>query len=428
MPQASSEGPARQTSTVRGLEAGNVEPLNHPLRRPALFLDCDGVLNVEPGAPGVVTPDDVKLIPGAGAALKRARAAGLITVAVTNRPQVARGLVTFEGLDRILGRLEALLAEEGGVLDRIYACPHHPQAGFPGEVAGLKIHCECRKPGALLLQRAFAELSIDPLRSMLVGDSLRDIGAARRIGLAAYGVRTGYGCRDHERYRRESGVPPVPDLMFESVAEAVEFCIGYRAHAAPLLVQIARLMERAGRPVLVGLSGRARAGKSALAHAAARSLAEDGVACLHVRLDDWIVAQSEREAGASAEVRNRVEALPGVVAALRDGKMVSAPGYDAATHESTEKVTYDAAGRSVILLDGGFAAHPSIRALLDLAVFVDVPADLQRKRFAAFYRWRGLDECAVDALWRERTVDEWPAIDAQRAHADLVLAPAATRS
>ena len=410
MPQASCKAPSENTR------------LNRAHMRPAMFLDCDGVLNVETGEPGVVTPDEVKLIPGAGAALKRARAAGLLTVAVTNRPQVAKGLVTFEGLDRILGRLEALLAEEGGALDRIYACPHHPQAGFPGEVAALKIRCECRKPGTLLLRQAFADLPVDPLRSMLIGDSLRDIGAARRMGLWAYGVRTGYGCRDQERYRKEAGTPPAPDLMFDTLAEAVDFGINYRAIAAPLLAEIAGATERACGPVLVAVSGRARSGKSVIAHAAARSLAEDGVACLHVRLDDWIVARSARQAGASAEARNGVDALPGVVAALRAGRSIRAPGYDAATRETAEPVTYDPAGRSVILLDGGFAAHPSVRTMLDLAVFVDVPGGLQRERFTAFYLWKRLDPGTIDALWRERVVDEWPAIDALREHADLVLA------
>ena len=75
MPQASCKAPSENTR------------LNRAHMRPAMFLDCDGVLNVETGEPGVVTPDEVKLIPGAGAALKRARAAGLLTVAVTNRPR-----------------------------------------------------------------------------------------------------------------------------------------------------------------------------------------------------------------------------------------------------------------------------------------------------------------------------------------------------
>jgi hypothetical protein len=63
--------------------------------------------------------------------------------------------------------------------------------------------------------------------------------------------------------------------------------------------------------------------------------------------------------------------------------------------------------------------------MLDLAVFFVVPPDLQRARFAAFYRWKGLDQQAIDALWRERAEDEWPAVDLQQDDADLILAPAA---
>jgi mannose-1-phosphate guanylyltransferase / phosphomannomutase len=417
--------PARQALAERDLREGGVAALNRAHLRPAIFFDCDGVLNEERGDPGIVAPDDVKAIAGAGAALRATRAAGLLSIAVTNRPQVAKGLVTFEGLDHILGRLEALLAEDGGVLDRIYLCPHYPQAGFPGEIAALKIRCECRKPGTLLLRQALDDLPIDRSRSMLIGDSLRDIGAARGVGIWAYGVRTGYGCCDRERYRRESGLPPVPDLMFESVAEAVEFGIGYRTLAEPVMADIRRAMERGTKPVLVGVSGRSRAGKTAIAHAVIRSLIEDGVAGLHVRLDDWIMPASEREPPASAETRNRVDALPGVVAGLRAGVSIHAPGYDAATRGPGEAVTYDAAGRSVILLDGTFALHASLRAMLDVAVFVAVPPDLQRERFKAFYRWKGLEQPVIDALWLERVADEWPAVDAQQDSAHLVVAPAA---
>jgi mannose-1-phosphate guanylyltransferase/phosphomannomutase len=417
--------PARHALAERDLQAGGVEALNRAHPRPAIFFDCDGVLNEEPGEPGIVAPDDVRPIPGAGAAVRRARLAGLLTVAVTNRPQVAKGLVTFEGLDHILGRLEALLAEDGGVLDRIYFCPHYPQSGFEGEIAALKIRCECRKPGTLMLRQATADLPIDRLRSMLIGDSLRDIGAARGIGIWAYGVRTGYGCRDHERFRRESGVPPVPDLIFESVSEAVEFGVGYRALAEPVVAGIRHMMERGTTPALIGVSGRSRAGKTAVAHAVIRSLIEDGVPGLHVRLDDWIMSATERGPNASAETRNRVDVLPGVVTALRAGTTVRAPGYNAATRGAGEAMSYDARGRSVILLDGNFAVHPCIRAMLDLAVFVTLPSDVQRERFAAFYRWKGLDQQAIDALWRERVADEWPAVDVQRDGADLVLASAA---
>lgn len=420
--------PARHALAERDLVAGRVGALNRTHLRPAIFFDCDGVLNKEPGDPGAVTAEDIRVMPGAGGAVARARAAGLLTIAVTNRPQVAKGLVTFEGLDDILGRLEALLAQDGGVLDRIYFCPHHPDAGFPGEISALKLRCECRKPGTLMLRQALADLPIDRSRSMLVGDSLRDIGAARGAGIWAYGVRTGYGCRDDARYRRENGIPPVCDLMFETVSEAVDFGIDYRALGAPVLSRLRRLLIRKNAPRLVGVSGRSRSGKSVIAHAVVRSMTEDGTACLHVRLDDWITPASKRGLRASAETRARVDLLPGVVAALRAGSSVCAPGYDPATREGAEAVTYDPTGRSVIVLEGCFATHRSLRALLDLTVFVALPAELQRERFVAFYHWKGFDQPAIDTLWRERVEDEWPAVDAQCEAADLVLTPSVAHS
>lgn len=420
--------PARHAQAERDLAAGRVEALNNAHRRPAIFFDCDGVLNDEPGLQGTVSPDDVRIIPGAGAAVRRAREAGRITVAVTNRPQVAKGFVTFEGLSHILGRLEALLAEHGGVLDRVYFCPHHPEAGFPGEIPALKVRCECRKPGTLLLQRAVADLPIDQRRSALIGDSLRDIGAARAFGIWAYGVRTGAGCRDAERYRRETGTPPIPDLMFETVSEAVDFDIEYAALAAPVITAIRALMDGKETPVLVGVCGRSRSGKSVMAHAITRALTEQDIASLHVRLDDWIVPAADRGPGCSCEARNRVDAFPDLIRAFRTGAKVRAPGYDPATRGAGDAITYDAAGQSVIVLEGIFAGHQSIRSLLDFAVFAMVPEELQRARFAAFYRWKGLNETAIEALWYKRAADEWPSIDPQRDSADFVLMPGASGS
>jgi histidinol-phosphate phosphatase family protein len=413
--------PGRHALAESDLLKGSPEALNRVHLRPAIFFDCDGVLNEEPGDPGVLTPDDVKTMPGAGAALKRARDAGMLTVGITNRPQVAKGLVTFEGLDRILGRLEALLAEDGGVLDRVYWCPHHADSGFPGEIAALKVRCECRKPGTLLFRKALADLPIDRARSVLIGDSLRDIGAARGIGIWAYGVRTGYGCRDAERYPREAGPPPVPDLMFESVSEAVDFCIGYRVLVAQVLAKIGDATGGNRTPVLVGVSGRSRSGKSAAAHAVVRALSEAGVKCLQVRLDDWIVPACARGPRTSAEARNRVDLLPALIAALRAGNSVRAPGYEPATRGRGEPVAYDPAGCSVIVLDGSFAAHPTTRPMLDLAVFVAEAEQPQRQRFWQFYRWKGLQPQAIEELWQARAVDEWPAVDAQRTGADVIL-------
>jgi mannose-1-phosphate guanylyltransferase / phosphomannomutase len=414
--------PSRHATAAEDVISGKVAALNSRNKRPAIFFDCDGVLNAEPGNPGVVRPDDVALIPGAGAAVSTARAAGFLAIAITNRAQVARGLVTFDGLDHIFGRLEALLAQEGGVLDRIYFCPHHPDSGFSGEVRALKTACECRKPGTLLFRRAIDELPVEQARSVGIGDSLRDIGAARAMGIWSYGVRTGYGCRDADRY--PEGTLPVPDLMFENVVEAVEFCLTYRALAKPIVSVMRNYPKGRSVPFVIAIGGRSRAGKSVVAHALLRSLSEDGYDCLRVRLDDWIVPINERAANSDAEARHRVPLMPEVVFGLRAGISVIAPGYDPATRRVGAPVPYDPSGKNVIILEGGFAIHGTIRPMIDLAVFVEGASEIQHARFSAFYRWKGLDNAAIETLWLERLADEWPAIDSQRRHADLILATA----
>jgi mannose-1-phosphate guanylyltransferase/phosphomannomutase len=416
----SEAGPARRYVTAETAAAiGRPAAFAGSEKRPAIFFDVDGVLNEDPGSQGMLKPEDVVLVPRAGAAVAAARKAGFLTVAITNRPQVARGDITFDDLDRILERLEALLAAQGGALDRIYVCPHHPDAGEPGEVRALKIKCECRKPGALLFRCAMEALPIDPARSMAIGDSVRDIGAARAAGVWAYGVRTGHGCRDVERYRDASSGAPAPDLMFDDVSEAVQFGVSYGAMASPLLEVMRHRPSRT--PFMIGIGGRSRSGKSVLAHAVARALRERGDNCLHVRLDDWIMPPAERGAGDRAEIRNRVDRLPAIVAALRGGRPLTAPGYDPAQRKAGPPVSYDPAGMSVIVLDGVFAAHHSVRRLLDLVVFVDAPEPVQRARFDALYRWKGFDTAAIDELWRARSAEEWAVVDAQRSACDLII-------
>jgi uridine kinase len=213
--------------------------------------------------------------------------------------------------------------------------------------------------------------------------------------------------------------------MFDDVGDAVRFALAYRELAAPLVTAI---RARAGSgPVFVGICGRSRAGKSVIAHALVRSLREAGEDCLHVRLDDWIMPAAERGPRDTAEIRNRVDRLPAIFAALRKGEKVTAPGYDAANRVAGPPVTYDAAGCAVIVVDGVLAAHPSIRPLAGLAAFVDIPRAVERSRFTALYRWKQFADPDIEALWRARSGEEWAVVDAQRGSCDVVLAPAGSQ-
>jgi uridine kinase len=120
--------------------------------------------------------------------------------------------------------------------------------------------------------------------------------------------------------------------------------------------------------------------------------------------------------------------MPGLVRALRAGKRVSAPGYDAVTRAAGDVLTYEPTGQAVIVLDGVFAGHPSVRKMLDFVVFAIAPDEVIWTRFRSFYRWKGLDEDAIEALWRERCIEEWSAVDRQRDSADFIASSGRTNS
>jgi D-glycero-D-manno-heptose 1,7-bisphosphate phosphatase len=153
----------------------------------AVFLDRDGTINEEVGY--LDRMERLQLIPGAAEAIRLINKSGMKAVAVTNQSGVARGIFTESFVAKIHARLGEMLRAEGASLDGVYYCPHHPTEGLAEYI---KI-CDCRKPAPGMLLRAAEELRIDPNRSYMVGDTLKDIEAGARAGAQGILVRTGYG-------------------------------------------------------------------------------------------------------------------------------------------------------------------------------------------------------------------------------------------
>jgi D-glycero-D-manno-heptose 1,7-bisphosphate phosphatase len=149
-------------------------------RRRAAFLDRDGVVNVDTGYVG--RPEDVRLVPGAGAALRAARAAGFRVFLVTNQSGVARGLFDEAAVAAVHARLAALLAAEGAGFDDVRYCPHHPDGAIPAYARA----CDWRKPGPGMILDLARAWSVDLARSFLVGDKDSDLAAAAAAGVPAY--------------------------------------------------------------------------------------------------------------------------------------------------------------------------------------------------------------------------------------------------
>jgi len=136
-----------------------------PQARPTLFLDRDGVLNVDHGY--VCRREDFQWVAGAKDLLEWARANGFWTVVVTNQSGIGRGLYREDQfLD--LCRLMHVEAE----IDLITYCPHTPEDA-----------CPARKPGTGMLEVAEALLGVDRGRSVLIGDKTTDVEAGEAFGV-----------------------------------------------------------------------------------------------------------------------------------------------------------------------------------------------------------------------------------------------------
>jgi len=181
--------PKRLAQVEADWRAGKIDSARSARAQPAVFLDRDGTLNVEKG--GVRRAEELELIPGVAEALVALRHAGFCLVVLTNQSVIARGQASENDLAAVHRRLEWQLGKAGAYLDAIYVCPHHPDRGFPGERADLKIACDCRKPGIGLVERARRDLAIDLSASWMIGDQTRDVEMARRAGLRSILVQTG---------------------------------------------------------------------------------------------------------------------------------------------------------------------------------------------------------------------------------------------
>ena len=148
---------------------------------PLLVLDRDGVIN-EDSEDYIRSPADWRPIPGSIAAIAELSRAGFTIVIATNQSGLSRGLFTLSDLEAIHDKLCEQVEERGGEIAGIFYCPHLPQEG-----------CGCRKPATGLLEAIETELGESPRGAFFIGDSLKDLQAARGYGCRPVLVKTGKG-------------------------------------------------------------------------------------------------------------------------------------------------------------------------------------------------------------------------------------------
>ena len=146
-----------------------------------ILLDRDGVIN-EDSVDYVRSPSQWHPIPGSLEAIAKLGDAGLDVGVCTNQSGVARGLYSTATLDTIHAKMCAAIRRKGGRLSTLHYCPHHPDDG-----------CQCRKPEPGMLLAAMRDVDAAPGETVFVGDSVRDVQAARAAGCQPVIVGTGNG-------------------------------------------------------------------------------------------------------------------------------------------------------------------------------------------------------------------------------------------
>lgn len=161
------------------------------MARRAVFLDRDGVLNVEKGY--IHNVEDLELIPGVAQAVRQLNDAGLFCCLVSNQAGPARGFYPVEHVEALHQRLIMLLETEAGArLDALNYCPYlsPPEGAVNPQFA---IWGTWRKPNTGMLVAAAWEYDLDIRRSFMVGDKATDVDLAHNAGAKGILVQTGYG-------------------------------------------------------------------------------------------------------------------------------------------------------------------------------------------------------------------------------------------
>jgi D-glycero-D-manno-heptose 1,7-bisphosphate phosphatase len=192
--------------------------LTHQTPRPALFLDRDGIINVDHGY--VHRHEQFEFVPGIFALARHAAAVGWPVVVVTNQAGIGRGLFDEAAFHELTQWMCARFAAERAPIARVYHCPYHPEFGL----GAYRLDHPWRKPRPGRILQAAADLGLDLPASALVGDAMTDVAAAAAAG---FGLRILVGAA------RAEDVAPA----HRRVADLAEALAALRAYSSGSVVK-----------------------------------------------------------------------------------------------------------------------------------------------------------------------------------------------
>jgi D-glycero-D-manno-heptose 1,7-bisphosphate phosphatase len=167
----------------------------------AVFLDRDGTIMED--AHYIKSPDQVRLIAGAAAAVKRINDANIRAIVITNQSGIARGIFKLEDYEAVRRHFESLLQAEGAHIDASYFCPHHPSVTGP---------CDCRKPATRMFEDALRDFRLDAVNVAYIGDRWRDVAASKKLGGHGIMISSHMTTDEDRRKVQEDAIETAPTL------------------------------------------------------------------------------------------------------------------------------------------------------------------------------------------------------------------------
>jgi len=404
--------PSRLDRVCLDYKSGKIEQSSLKYKHKAVFLDRDGTINKEVNH--LNNHNQFELLSNASVAIQKLNKSEYLTCVITNQPVIARGELTISGLIKIHNKMETLLGKNGAYINRIYYCPHHPDSGYDGEIAELKINCTCRKPMPGLIERAAEELNIDLNNSWLIGDSTSDIETAKRKGITSILVETGYAGLDQKYWA-------VPDFIVPDLNFGVDFIL----NIYPKYINIcSEYTEKIGYSDLVFIGGLSRSGKSTFASVLKKTLQLVGKNAHVLSLDRWLKNIENRTEGVIG--RYDIDGFRNFIQCILENKennqILSLPGYHKLKNQRFDSVeTIEYKNGDILIIEGTIALNlDAINYSSSINFYVSINEEIRKERVLKEYLLRGNSNEKALEIYNKRHIDETPMIIASSSKGILI--------
>jgi len=373
---------------------------NIPNRVEAVFLDRDGTINVEVNLLHKV--EDFKLIPQVGEAIKIFNNLHIPTIVVTNQPVVARNLCDEKTVQEIHEHMKQELKKDFAYVDEIYYCPHHPEKNHAEGNPLYRIECDCRKPKPGMLLKAKNKFGFNLENCFMIGDSTRDILAAKNAGCRSILVKTGYGGEDKLH-------TVTPDYTFNNLMDAAIFIEKYNKTTIKNIIKDIQEKFSNKKQVIVLIGGCSRTGKTTLAKDIQKYF-ENKKKCEILTLDNWLIDKDKRPANSKVIERFDCKEIVKSIEELLKGKDIKTYVYDINTMKRIGEEMFSS-DIELLIIEGVIGLNiERLRELADITIFKDERDEIRKLRLIEYFKDRDMTLEEKEKIIGEREIEEIPYI------------------